>query len=89
MALPVSFKDFVKNPIIGTLFIVLCGISALYIDVRSTFKDQITSQSIKVQKLDDKVDLMQIALRRCDSSLASATAKLSTLESLGKIQSIK
>ena len=79
MALPVSFKDFVKNPIIGTLFIVLCGISALYIDVRSTFKDQITSQSIKVQKLDDKVDLMQIALRRCDSSLASATAKLSTL----------
>jgi len=77
MALPVSFKDFAKNPVVATLFIVLCGISALYIDVRSTFKDQITSQAVKVQKW------------RCDSSLASATAKLSTLESLGKIQSIK
>jgi hypothetical protein len=83
MALPVSFKDFAKNPVVATLFIVLCGISALYIDVRSTFKDQITSQAVKVQKLD------ALALRRCDSSLASATAKLSTLESLGKIQSIK
>lgn len=89
MALPVSFKDFAKNPIVATLFIVLCGISALYIDVRSTFKDQITSQGVKVEKLDEKVDIMQVALRRCDSSLASATAKLSTLESLGKIQSIK
>jgi hypothetical protein len=57
--------------------------------VRTTFKDQITTQNIKVQKLDDKVDVMQVALRRCDSSLASATAKLSTLESLGKIQAIK
>jgi len=45
MALPVSFKDFAKNPVVATLFIVLCGISALYIDVRSTFKDQITSQA--------------------------------------------
>ena len=89
MALPVSFKQFASNPIVATLFIVLCGISALYIDVRSTFKDQITSQGIKVEKLDEKVDIMQVALRRCDSSLASATAKLSTLESLGKIQSIK
>ena len=89
MALPVSFKQFTSNPIVATLFIVLCGISALYIDVRSTFKDQITSQGVKVEKLDEKVDIMQVALRRCDSSLASATAKLSTLESLGKIQSIK
>jgi hypothetical protein len=46
-------------------------------------------QNVKVEKLDDKVDVMQVALRRCDSSLASATAKLSTLESLGKIQAIK
>jgi hypothetical protein len=89
MALPVSFKQFASNPVVATLFIVLCGISALYIDVRSTFKDQITSQGIKVEKLDEKVDIMQVALRRCDSSLASATAKLSTLESLGKIQFIK
>ncbi len=85
MALPVSFKDFAKNPVVATLFIVLCGISALYIDVRSTFKDQITSQAVKVQKLDEKVDIMQVALRRCDSSLASATAKLSTEAQIAEI----
>jgi hypothetical protein len=89
MTLPMTFKDFAKNPIVATLFLVLLAISYLYIDVRTTFKDQITMQNVKVEKLDDKVDVMQVALRRCDSSLASATAKLSTLESLGKIQAIK
>jgi fumarate reductase subunit C len=89
MTLPMTFKEFAKNPIVATLFLVLLAISYLYIDVRTTFKDQITMQNVKVEKLDDKVDVMQIALRRCDSSLASATAKLSTLESLGKIQAIK
>lgn len=73
----------------GTLFLVLIAISYLYIDVRSTFKDQITSQAVKVQSLDNKVDIMQAALRKCDSSLAVATTKLSTLEQLGKIQHIK
>ena len=33
--LPISFKDFAKNPIVGTLFLVLIAISYLYIDVRS------------------------------------------------------
>jgi fumarate reductase subunit C len=89
MTLPMTFKEFAKNPIVATLFLVLLAISYLYIDVRTTFKDQITMQNIKVEKLDNKVDVMQVALRRCDSSLASATAKLSTLESLGKIQAIK
>jgi hypothetical protein len=87
--LPISFKEFAKNPVVGTLFLVLIAISYLYIDVRSTFKDQITSQSIKVESLDNKVDIMQVALRRCDSSLAVATTKLSTLEQLGKIEHIK
>jgi hypothetical protein len=87
--LPISFKEFAKNPIVGTLFLVLIAISYLYIDVRSTFKDQITSQSVKVQSLDNKVDIMQVALRKCDSSLAVATTKLSTLEQLGKIEHIK
>ena len=43
----------------------------------------------KVIKLEEKVDVMQILLRRTDSSLAAATTKLSTLEQLGKIQMIK
>jgi hypothetical protein len=74
-----DFKTFAKNPIVATLFLVLIAISYLYIDVKSTFKE----------KLEGKVEIMQITLRRTDSSLAAATSKLSTLEQLGKIQNIK
>jgi hypothetical protein len=74
---------------VATLFLVLIAISYLYIDVKSTFKEQISSQNEKVLKLEEKVDVMQVVLRRTDSSLAAATSKLSTLEQLGKIQSIK
>lgn len=84
-----DFKTFSKNPIVATLFLVLIAVSYLYIDVRSTFKEQISSQNEKVLRLEEKVDIMQAVLRRTDSSLAAATSKLSTLEQLGKIQSIK
>ena len=66
------------------LFIFLMGCTASAQNQSEDLKED-----IEFQKLDEKVDIMQVALRRCDSSLASATAKLSTLESLGKIQSIK
>ena len=29
--LPISFKDFSKNPVVGTMFLVIVGISVLYI----------------------------------------------------------
>ena len=89
MALPIDLKTFAKNPVVATLFFALTGISALYLDVKSTFKEQITAQGAKMEKLDHRVEVMQIALRKCDSSLSAATAKLSTLEQLGKIQNIK
>lgn len=87
-ALPISFKDFSKNPVVGTLFVVLMAIGYLYVDVRNTFVEQGKSQSVKIEKLEAKIDIISDALRRCDSSLSSATTKLSTLEQLGKIQKI-
>ena len=87
--LPINFKEFSKNPVVATLFIALCGIGYLYVDVRSTFKDQAISQMAKVDKLEHRVDAISDALRRCDSSLATSNTKLSTLEQLGKIQHIK
>jgi hypothetical protein len=30
--LPISFKEFSKNPVVGMLFLCICGISYLYID---------------------------------------------------------
>jgi len=87
--LPISFKDFSRNPVIGTMFLVIIGISALYIDIRSTFHDQIEKQGVKIEQLESKMDAMGQSLIKCESAMSGASAKLSTLESLGKIQKIK
>ena len=87
--MPISFKQFSKNPVIGTLFIVLIAIGYLYIDVRKTFTDQASSQAVKIEKLEVKDEALHDAVRKLDSSLSSANSKLSTLEQLGKIQNIK
>jgi hypothetical protein len=87
--MPLSFKDFSKNPIVGTMFLVIIGISALYIDIRSTFHEQIDNQGAKIEKLEAKMEQMGQSLIKCESAMSGANAKLSTLEQLGKIQKIK
>lgn len=85
MKLPVSYKDFVKQPIVATLFIVLCGISALYVDVRSTFQDQAKAQNVRIEKVENRLDLVQNALRKSDSLSAVSTTKLQVLTDLKMI----
>ena len=77
--LPVTFKEFSKNPVVGTLFIVLIAIGYLYIDVRSTFQNQGKSQDLRIEKLENRVDIVSQALRRSDSISAVSNTKLSTL----------
>ena len=84
--LPISFKDFSKNPIVGTLFVVLIGISYLYIDVRNTFTDQISRQNEKIDKMEVKVDACTNQLRKSDSLLSASASKIMVLQQLGKIQ---
>jgi hypothetical protein len=79
---------FASNPVVGTLFVVLVAIGYLYVDVRSTFQGQAKNQDVKIEKLETRLDVVTNALRKCDSSLAAASTKLSTLEQLGKIQKI-
>lgn len=85
MKLPVSYKEFVKQPIVATLFIVLCGISALYVDVRSTFQEQAKAQNIRIEKVENRLDLVQNALRKSDSLSAVSTTKLQVLTDLKMI----
>jgi len=57
MALPtVSFKEFVKNPIVALLFMSLMAVGYLYFDNKRTLTDQVeTLQSeVKVLKEDYK-----------------------------------
>ena len=84
--LPISFKEFSKNPIVGTLFLVLVAISYLYIDVRSTFTDQISKQDVKIAAMEKKVDLCTDQLRKSDSLLSASTSKIMVLQQLGKIK---
>ena len=86
--MPIKYKEFAKNPVVGTLFVVLVAIGYLYVDVRSTFQGQAKNQDVKIEKLETRLDVVTNALRKCDSSLAAASTKLSTLEQLGKIQKI-
>jgi hypothetical protein len=86
---PVTFKEFSKNPVVGTMFLVIIGISGLYVDIRTTFNKQIDGQGSKIEKMEVKVDMLTDAVRRADSALSSTTTKISTLEQLGAIQKLK
>jgi fumarate reductase subunit C len=86
--LPISFKEFAKNPIVGTLFLVLIAISYLYIDVRTTFKEQATSQNVRIDKVEGRLDKVQEALRVSDSTKAVTTTQLQTLQQLGAIKKL-
>lgn len=83
---PISFKEFSKNPVVGTMFIVLIAIGYLYIDIRGVFEDQSVKQEQRIEKLELRVETLSELLRVTDSALASANMKIITLESLGEIK---
>jgi hypothetical protein len=84
--LPISFKDFAKNPVVGTLFVVLIGISYLYIDIKSTFKGQIESQEFRISNLEHKDSIKTQALIDCKTALSATSTKLETLDAMGAIK---
>lgn len=84
--LPLSFKEFSRNPIVGTLFLVIVGISALYVDIRSNFNNRIDSQEYRIQNLEYKDSLKTQALIECKTALSATTTKLETLDELGAIK---
>ena len=54
MSLPnISFKEFVKNPIVALLFMCLIAIGYLYLDNKSTLTTQIVKLEKEVNQLKD------------------------------------
>jgi len=84
--LPLTFAQFSKNPIVGTLFVVLIGISYLYIDIKSTFKTQIDSQEYRISNLEHKDSVKTQALIECKTALSATNTKLETLDAMGAIK---
>lgn len=85
MKLPISYKDFAKDPVKGMLFIVLTAIGYLYYDNKVSYTDQIMDIKQQNKELQIKVDRAVVQLKRSDSALAAAVTRLEVLAVLGKI----
>jgi hypothetical protein len=83
--MPISFKEFSKDPVKGLLFIVLVAIGYMYVDGKMNYTSQIKTQSEKIEVLETKVDQLCIQLRVSDSIASAAASKIALLQELGKI----
>lgn len=59
LSFPVSFKEFLKDPIKAILFLCLVAIMYLYIDNKMVYKDQIDKQAKRIELLENKVDKLE------------------------------
>lgn len=85
-ALPISFKDFAKEPVKGVMFLCLLAVGYLYVDGKLNYNSQIKKQGEKIELLESKIDQLTNQLRKSDSSLSAAISKINTLQELGKIK---
>jgi len=81
-----TFAQFVKEPVKAILLLCLSAVGYLYVDGKINYSNQIEAQSAKIDKLEQKIDLLSVQLKRSDSLLAAATSKLIVLQELGKIK---
>ena len=88
MKLPVSYKEFKKDPVKALLFITLSAIGYLYVDNKMNYQGQIETCYDKTIALEDKVEKLNYKVNRADSALAVATTKLKILTKLNKIEDI-
>jgi hypothetical protein len=86
MQVPISFKEFSKDPVKGLLFLVIIAVGYLYVDNKTNYTSQIEKCDVNVEKLTNKVDLLDERLKKSDSTLARAAAKL---EILSEIKGLK
>lgn len=86
--MPVSYKEFKKDPVKALLFITLTAIGYLYIDNKMNYQGQVENCQTKTVQLEEKVETLNERMRRADSSLAVATTKLKVLAQLNKIEDI-
>lgn len=87
--LPISFKDFVKHPKEAIAFLAIVAMGYLYVDIRSTFSTNAEKQDRRVEKVENRLDMVQEALRKSDSSGAVTASQLKMLNDLGAIKSLK
>ena len=78
--IPISYKDFLKNPVIGILFLSLFAITYLYLDNKSNYKDVISKQENRIIKLEGTVERLQVEVNRRDSLIMVINSRLNNLK---------
>lgn len=93
MKLPIDFKSFAKDPVKGLLFIVLSAVGYLYYDNKTSYKAQMDEYKIqlescdgRVAQLENKLEIKTEKLRRADSTMAIAVARLEVLNEINKVK---
>lgn len=86
VGLPITFSEFVKEPVKGVMFLCLVAVGYLYVDLKLNYNNQIEKQGQKIEMLESKIDLLTQQLRRSDSLQSAANSKLMLLQELGKIK---
>jgi peptidoglycan hydrolase CwlO-like protein len=76
----ISYKDFVRNPVVGILFLCLIAISYLYVDNKATYKDVITDQEKRIIRLETTVEKLQREISRRDSVILLVNMKLNQIK---------
>ena len=84
--LPISFKEFAKEPVKGLMFICIIAVGYLYVDIKMSNTSQQKTLNEKIVKLEIKVDQLTDQLRKSDSALSAAASKIAVLQELGKIK---
>jgi hypothetical protein len=76
MKLPISFDQFKKNPVAGVAFISFVGIGYLYVDLRSSTKEEVAicREENKITK--EQVQKLTEHIRRRDSALGYSQATI-------------
>jgi hypothetical protein len=86
MALPINFEQFAKDPLKAIMFLVVCAVGYLYADNKMNLNSQIDKCDKNLQQVYQKIDVLEGKLRKSDSTLARAGARL---ELLSEIKGLK
>jgi hypothetical protein len=83
MKMPVSYEQFVKNPIVGLMFLCISALGYLYLSSSNDKNNSLEQCTERVGKLESDKELLSLHLRKRDSALAYASAML-TLKDITK-----
>jgi hypothetical protein len=87
MKLPVSYEQFVKNPIAAVSFCMLVAVGYLYYDQKTTSSNIQNELRTEVKEMKSLVYELQDHVRKSDSMMSAAKSKNEILEQLKTIPS--